>query len=93
MTRWQVTVLFAISVFILQISFGSTVVLKIKEKATISHKPVVIVISFDGFRYNYFERTETPNLDEIRTSGASVPYMRDQFVTKTFPNHMSIATG
>ncbi|ODN03469.1 Ectonucleotide pyrophosphatase/phosphodiesterase family member 5 [Orchesella cincta] len=59
----------------------------------LSHHPVVIVISFDGFRYNYFQRTETPNMDILRDTGAHVQYMRNQFVTKTFPNHMSIATG
>lgn len=59
----------------------------------LSKHPVVIVVSFDGFRYNYFQRADTPNMDIIRDSGVSVQYMRNQFVTKTFPNHMSIATG
>lgn len=67
--------------------------LKHDRSSRLSKHPVVIVVSFDGFRYNYFQRTETPNMDIVRDSGVSVQYMRNQFVTKTFPNHMSIATG
>jgi len=63
------------------------------KPANISKHPVLIVISFDGFRFDYFERTDTPNLDNLRSKGSSVLYMKNQFVTKTFPNHMSIATG
>lgn len=63
------------------------------RSSKLSRHPVVIVVSFDGFRYNYFQRTDTPNMDIVRDSGVSVQYMRNQFVTKTFPNHMSIATG
>ncbi|CAL8076200.1 unnamed protein product [Orchesella dallaii] len=66
---------------------------RVSRVSRLSHHPVVIVISFDGFRYNYFQRAETPNMDILRDTGAHVHYMRNQFVTKTFPNHMSIATG
>lgn len=59
----------------------------------LSSHPVLIVISFDGFRHDYFRHVATPNLDLLREDGTSVPFMRNQFVTKTFPNHMSIATG
>ncbi len=36
---------------------------------------------------------ETPNIDPLASQGSTVPYMIPAFPTKTFPNHMSIATG
>jgi predicted AlkP superfamily pyrophosphatase or phosphodiesterase len=59
----------------------------------LSEHPVVIVISFDGVRYDYSTKGNTPNLDELSRNGVTVPYMKSQFMTKTFPNHQSIATG
>lgn len=63
------------------------------KSSNLSKHPVLLVISFDGFRHDYFHRAATPFLDLLKEDGSSVPYMKNQFVTKTFPNHMSIATG
>ncbi|XP_054162169.1 uncharacterized protein LOC128960123 [Oppia nitens] len=54
--------------------------------------PILIVISFDGFPYDYVQRELTPNLYRLRATGVS-GHMISQFITKTFPNHQSIATG
>jgi len=62
-------------------------------QSKISEHPIVIVISFDGVRYDYRSKTETPNLDKLVSEGVTAPYMKSQFMTKTFPNHQSIATG
>ncbi|XP_054162170.1 ectonucleotide pyrophosphatase/phosphodiesterase family member 5-like, partial [Oppia nitens] len=51
-----------------------------------------IVISFDGFRYDYVTKDLTPNLYKLRETGAT-GHMLSQFITKTYPNHQSIATG
>ncbi|ODM89479.1 Ectonucleotide pyrophosphatase/phosphodiesterase family member 5 [Orchesella cincta] len=59
----------------------------------ISDHPVVLVVSFDGFRYDYLNKVHTPTLNELKKRGVSVPYMEPVFPTKTFPNHQSIATG
>ncbi|CAG7668636.1 unnamed protein product [Allacma fusca] len=59
----------------------------------LSKHPVVIIISYDGFRYDYLSKTNTPNLDQVKMNGVSVPYMQNQFLTYTFPNHHTIATG
>lgn len=65
----------------------------LKKDVKLSKHPVIVVISYDGFRYDYMEKTETPNLNRVKASGVSVPYMQNQFLTNTFPNHHSIATG
>lgn len=56
-------------------------------------KPYVILISFDGFRWDYANRGITPNLDFIKENGVSAVSLRPSFPTKTFPNHISIITG
>jgi len=63
------------------------------SKADMSHHPIFILISYDGFRYDYSRKYHTPNIDLLRASGVSPPYLLNQFPTKTFPNHESLVTG
>ncbi|MEW5841708.1 MAG: nucleotide pyrophosphatase/phosphodiesterase family protein, partial [Bacteroidota bacterium] len=58
-----------------------------------SPKPYVILVSFDGFRWDYFNRNITPNLEKVREDGVSALSLRPAFPSKTFPNHLSIITG
>lgn len=53
----------------------------------------VLLISIDGFRYDYRNRTTTPVLDEIVKRGVSSDYVKNVFPTSTFPNHQSLVTG
>ena len=53
----------------------------------------LLLISFDGFRYDYFDKTETPNFNNFIDSGIKAEGLISVFPTKTFPNHYSIATG
>jgi len=52
-----------------------------------------ILISFDGFRWDYPNRGITPNLDFIKQHGVHASSLKPCFPTKTFPNHYSIVTG
>lgn len=53
----------------------------------------VVVLSMDGFRYDYDDRTETPTLDSIASVGVKVEHWIPAFPSLTFPNHYSMATG
>ena len=55
--------------------------------------PYVILISFDGFRWDYVDRGITPNFDFIKEGGVSATSLKPCFPSKTFPNHWSIITG
>ncbi|KAJ8315769.1 hypothetical protein KUTeg_007919 [Tegillarca granosa] len=56
--------------------------------------PHVLLISFDGFRWDYLQKVQTPNFDRIMRSGVFAKHgIKNIFTTKTFPNHHSIATG
>jgi predicted AlkP superfamily pyrophosphatase or phosphodiesterase len=56
-------------------------------------KPYVILISADGFRYDYAEKYGAKNLLAFSQQGISADAMIPSYPTLTFPNHYSIATG
>lgn len=59
------------------------------------NKDVSNFISFLFFlyRYDYFERNLTPFMNHLKAEGTYTDYMMNIFVTKTFPNHHTMATG
>jgi alkaline phosphatase D len=56
-------------------------------------KPYVILVSLDGFRYDYAEKYQAKNLLAIRDAGASAKALIPSFPSVTFSNHLSIITG
>jgi predicted AlkP superfamily pyrophosphatase or phosphodiesterase len=64
-----------------------------KNAATQLSKPYVILISADGFRYDYAEKYNAANLLRLRSSGVKAKSMIPVYPSVTFPNHYSIATG
>jgi len=57
-------------------------------------KHYVILISLDGFRYDYPRRYGAPHLLKLGAHGASAPDgMLPEYPSLTFPNHLSIVTG
>ena len=62
------------------------------DKPTETITPVVL-ISIDGFRYDYFEKYQPPHLLELIRTGVRATRMLPVYPSKTFPNHISIVTG
>ncbi|CAL0321871.1 unnamed protein product [Lupinus luteus] len=57
-------------------------------------RPVVILISSDGFRFGYQFKTSTPNIHRLILNGTEAQNgLIPVFPTLTFPNHYSIVTG
>ena len=56
-------------------------------------QPTVILISLDGFRYDYLNLYRPPNLKALAGRGVRAGWMTPSFPSKTFPNHYTIATG
>jgi predicted AlkP superfamily pyrophosphatase or phosphodiesterase len=56
-------------------------------------KPYVLLISLDGFRYDYAERDHAANLLALAQSGVRARALIPSFPTTTFPNHYTIVTG
>lgn len=55
-------------------------------------KPTLVVLSLDGFRWDYPDKTNTPTLDSLAEVGVKTNII-PSYPTKTFPNHYSMATG
>ena len=57
----------------------------------------VLLISFDGFRSDYLDNEANDycigNIRKLWSRGVRAEYMESSFVTKTFPNHYTLATG
>ena len=53
----------------------------------------LLLISLDGFRWDFARKAHTPYLDFLANSGVTVPYVRSVFPTVTYPGHYSIVTG
>ena len=58
----------------------------------------VLLISFDGFRWDYLDLVKkanrsTPHFDSLVQNGVKAKWVKNVFITKTFPNHYSIVTG
>lgn len=56
-------------------------------------QPYVLLVSFDGFRWDYPSRGITPNLDRFAEEGVNAASLRPVFPSSTFPNHLAIITG
>ena len=57
-----------------------------------AERPLVILVSIDGFRPDYLNKGITPVLSQLAADGASGP-MRPSFPSVTFPNHYTLVTG
>jgi predicted AlkP superfamily pyrophosphatase or phosphodiesterase len=55
-------------------------------------KPTVILISLDGWRWDYAQKYAAPTLTRMMKRGVSGPLI-PSFPSKTFPNHYTIVTG
>jgi predicted AlkP superfamily pyrophosphatase or phosphodiesterase len=55
-------------------------------------KATVILVSFDGWRWDYESRYSAPNLHRLIVNGVSAELI-PSYPSKTFPNHYTIVTG
>ncbi len=58
-----------------------------------AEKPYVLIISMDGFRWDYLDRGITPHILKMADGGVRAIGFEPAFPSKTFPNHYSIVTG
>lgn len=92
---------FILSIFIFSFSFSQNkstdtaqVVVPNRVNATsVKEKPYLILISTDGFRYDYAKKYNAENLLKFSNQGVSAKAMLPSFPSITFPNHWSLITG
>jgi predicted AlkP superfamily pyrophosphatase or phosphodiesterase len=56
-------------------------------------QPILILISIDGFRWDYLDRFNPPALTQLANDGVRADGLIPEFPSKTFPNHYTIVTG
>ncbi|MCG8326724.1 MAG: ectonucleotide pyrophosphatase/phosphodiesterase [Chitinophagales bacterium] len=79
--------------FFLLLGFLLLAVVAETQSQTLSEDQYVILISCDGYRYDYTERFQPPNITRFIEEGVEAASMIPSFPSKTFPNHYTIATG
>lgn len=60
---------------------------------SLSDRPSLILISLDGFRWDYLEYHDAPTIKQFANEGVRAKWMIPSFPTKTFPNHYTVVTG
>ena len=56
-------------------------------------RPYLVILSLDGFRWDYPQMANTPTLDSLKKAGVIAESLKPSYPTKTFPNHYTMATG
>src|SRR5580693_1023631 len=89
--RWRATIVLALFVFILPILPAPKVRGLVAAAAPPKH--ALVLISLDGFRWDYLDRNASPNIKAIAGRGVRAKSLIPAFPSETFPNHYSIVTG
>lgn len=58
-----------------------------------SARKKLLLISFDGFRWDYDQDVDTPNLDQLVVDGVKARYITPPMLTMTAPSHFTTITG
>ncbi|XP_069127664.1 ectonucleotide pyrophosphatase/phosphodiesterase family member 5-like [Argopecten irradians] len=53
----------------------------------------VLLVSMDGFRWDYIDKAKTPNFDRLECYGVRSKYVTNVYPTNTFPSHYTAITG
>lgn len=83
-------ILYLLALFIMS---GCSKTVKQTHENNGAPKNTVLLISIDGFRWDYFEKAVTPNFDKFIKSGVRAQGLIPPFPSKTFPSHISMVTG
>jgi predicted AlkP superfamily pyrophosphatase or phosphodiesterase len=54
---------------------------------------LLILVSIDGFRWDYLQKYEAPVLQSLASGGVHATRLLPSFPSKTFPNHYTLVTG
>ena len=77
----------------LLIAVLATVIATLAGPHAQTRDPIVILISFDGWRWDYTDRARVPNLKALAARGVRAKELIPSFPSLTFPNHYTIVTG
>ena len=64
-----------------------------QDRGDAAFRPTVILIGFDGWRWDYHMKAPAPNLRSLMARGVRAEGLIPSFPSKTFPNFYTIVTG
>uniref|UniRef100_A0A673N5P3 Ectonucleotide pyrophosphatase/phosphodiesterase 5 n=1 Tax=Sinocyclocheilus rhinocerous TaxID=307959 RepID=A0A673N5P3_9TELE len=82
---------FLLPIFIFSFFFFS--LKKITSSSQQDEQSQLLLVSFDGFRWDYVNRVPTPNFRALMDEGVQVEQVENTYITKTYPNHYTLVTG
>jgi len=82
-----------LSILLLAACAGCASQPRTEAAAPATRRPLVILVSIDGFRPDYLQRGHTPTLAALAADGVRAKAMQPVFPTLTFPNHYTLVTG
>ncbi|WP_185209018.1 ectonucleotide pyrophosphatase/phosphodiesterase [Chryseobacterium sp. C3] len=87
--------IFSLTVFAQKdnVDTGEVVIANRYNTAEAQTKPYVIMISTDGFRYDYAKKYNAENLLKYSNEGVQAKAMIPSYPSITFPNHWTLITG
>ena len=68
-------------------------VLLFSECQSQSRPRYVLLVSFDGFRFDYVDKFNAPNFKKFIKAGVAAEGLIPSYPSKTFPNHYTLVTG
>ncbi|XP_059386255.1 ectonucleotide pyrophosphatase/phosphodiesterase family member 7-like [Carassius carassius] len=77
---------------ILLLIFPESLSAPVRDHCT-TGKNKLLLISFDGFRWDYDRDVDTPNLDKMAEEGVKAAYVTPPFLTITSPTHFTLLSG
>ncbi|KAK5861640.1 hypothetical protein PBY51_017099 [Eleginops maclovinus] len=63
------------------------------SKAASGQRNRLLLISFDGFRWDYDQDVDTPHLDQLGKDGVRAKYITPPMLTMTSPSHFTTVSG
>ena len=72
------------------LAFNTLLLLSLNAATPETH--YTVIVSLDGFRWDYPDMYKTPNLDRMAADGVKA-VMLPSYPASTFPNHYTLATG
>jgi predicted AlkP superfamily pyrophosphatase or phosphodiesterase len=93
MTRkWSLVRTFRSALFLAMLGVAAAIATSVLG-AQPAARPILILISIDGFRWDYFDKAHVPTLKALAARGVRSEGLIPSFPSVTFPNHYTIVTG